>query len=79
MSPHLHYYYPDPSHRICLSLGFLKLPDLASQFSPLQSILSTSVGEIPVNNQMMWVLQLKTLEWLPIILTVISLVRTMNY
>ena len=49
MSPHLHCFHPVPRHLVNFSLGFLQLALTCLPYLslPLQSILSTSLGEMP--------------------------------
>jgi len=49
MSPHLHCFHPVPRHLVSFSLGFLQLALTCLPYLslPLQSILSTSLGEMP--------------------------------
>lgn len=60
MSLYLHCFHPGPSHLVPLSSEILQLPlNLPSLFCSLQSILSTSLGEIPVKSQIVRLLHSK--------------------
>lgn len=65
VSPYLHCFHPVPSHLVHLSPGCSCLWPAFPVFLP-QTILSTSLREIPVKSQIMWLLYPKSSNGIPL-------------